>query len=172
MNAAQIVVDIVNGGGSIYVEAGRLKVKGISDALVPVVKSHKAELMALLSAPTPAPAQPVQSEGGGHGDTATAQPESRKKPLLPAEFAMPQQHGKSPPDPRGRQECASSSSEYMGTEWVCCRDCRRYLPGEPLPLQSLGTCLATESGSPPSGGYGYKGCFPLATRRCPQFMPI
>ena len=159
MNAAQIIVDIVNSGGSIYMEDGRLKVKGIPAALVSVVKSHKVALMALLSPSTPS-AQSIQNEGGGQRDTAAAQPELRKKPLLPAEFTMP------------HQECASSSSGYMGTERVCCRDCRRYLPGEPLPSQSLGRCLATANGAPPGEGYGYKACFPLATRRCPQFMPI
>ncbi|MHB1880835.1 MAG: hypothetical protein ACYCPA_01290 [Acidithiobacillus sp.] len=158
MNAAQIIVDIVNCGGSIYMEDGRLKVKGIPAALVSVVKSHKVALMALLSPSTPA--ESIQNEDVDQRDTAAAQPELRKKPLLPAEYAMPQ------------QECASSASGYMGTERVCCRDCRCYLPGEPLPSQSLGRCLATVNGSPPSGGYGYKACFPLATRRCPQFMPI
>lgn len=160
MNAAQIIVDIVNSGGSIYMEDGRLKVKGIPAALVSVIKSHKVELMALLSPSTPIPAESIKNEGGDQRDTAAAQPELRKKPLLPDELTMP------------RQECASSSSGYMGIERVCCRDCRRYLPGEPLPSQSLGRCLATANGAPPGEGSGYKACFPLATRRCPQFMPI
>ncbi len=159
MNAAQIIVDIVNCGGSIYMQDGRLKVKGIPAVLVSVVKSHKVALMALLSPSTPS-AQSIQNESGGQPDTATDQPESTKKPLLPDELTIP------------RQECASSSSEYMGTDWVCCRDCRSYLPGKPLPSQSLGRCLATANGAPPGEGSGYKACFPLATRRCPKFMPI
>ena len=159
MNAAQIIVDIVNCGGSIYMQDGRLKVKGIPAALVSVVKSHKVALIALLSQSTPS-AQSIQNESGGQPDTAAGQPESTKKPVLPHEVTM------------SRQECASSSGEYMGPDWVCCRDCRRYLPGKPLPSQSLGRCLATANGAPPGEGSGYKACFPLATRRCPQFIPI
>ncbi|MHB8248158.1 MAG: hypothetical protein ACYDCX_04650 [Acidithiobacillus sp.] len=55
MTAVQIVIDIVQSGGSIYVKSGRLKVKGIPAALVPAVRLHKAELLALLSPSVPDP---------------------------------------------------------------------------------------------------------------------
>ena len=51
MMAAQIIVEIVEGGGEIRLEDGRLKVKGIPARLIPAIREHKAALLALLSAP-------------------------------------------------------------------------------------------------------------------------
>ncbi|MFA5730859.1 MAG: hypothetical protein WC934_02510 [Acidithiobacillus sp.] len=49
-----------------------------------------------------------------------------------------------------------------------CGACSHFLPGQPLPGQSLGTCSLTGAG-PPSGGSGYKACYPMAPRTCPSY---
>ncbi|MBE7562320.1 hypothetical protein H7F10_04995 [Acidithiobacillus sp. HP-6] len=54
---------------------------------------------------------------------------------------------------------------------VTCGECLRFLPGQPLPGQSLGTCSLTRSG-PPSGGSGYKACYPMAPRQCPSYEVV
>lgn len=51
---------------------------------------------------------------------------------------------------------------------VTCGECARFLPGQPLPGQSLGTCSLTGAG-PPDGGSGYKACYPMAPRACPSY---
>lgn len=48
MMPAQIIVEIVEEGGEIRLEDGRLKVKGIPARLVPLIREHKAALLALL----------------------------------------------------------------------------------------------------------------------------
>ena len=53
MMPAQIIVEIVEGGGEIRLEDGRLKVKGIPARLIPAIREHKAEVLALLSTPAP-----------------------------------------------------------------------------------------------------------------------
>ena len=63
MMPAQIIVDIVNAGGGIRLEDGRLKVKNVPARLVPLIREHKAALLALLSAPA-------------HDDYATAEREA------------------------------------------------------------------------------------------------
>ncbi len=51
MMPAQIIVEIAEEGGEIRLEGGRLKVKGVPARLVPLIREHKSELLALLSAP-------------------------------------------------------------------------------------------------------------------------
>lgn len=48
MMPAQIIVEIVEEGGEIRLEDGRLKVKGIPARLAPLIREHKAALLALL----------------------------------------------------------------------------------------------------------------------------
>ncbi|MHB8211558.1 MAG: hypothetical protein ACYDDP_09490 [Acidithiobacillus sp.] len=52
MMPAQIIVEIVEEGGEIRLEDGRLKVKAIPARLVPLIREHKAALLALLKAET------------------------------------------------------------------------------------------------------------------------
>ena len=53
MMPAQIIVEIAEEGGEIRLDSGRLKVKGVPARLVPLIREHKAALLALLSAPAP-----------------------------------------------------------------------------------------------------------------------
>ncbi len=48
MMPAQIIVEITEEGGEIRLEDGRLKVKGIPARLIPLIREHKAALLALL----------------------------------------------------------------------------------------------------------------------------
>lgn len=53
---------------------------------------------------------------------------------------------------------------------VSCGVCLHFLPGQPLPEQSLGRCGLTRAG-PPSPKHGdYLACFPRAPRTCSQFQ--
>ncbi|MBU2760580.1 hypothetical protein [Acidithiobacillus sulfurivorans] len=51
---------------------------------------------------------------------------------------------------------------------VACGECSRFLPDTINPAQGLGRCNITGTG-PPSGGSGYKACYPMAPRQCPNF---
>ncbi len=48
---------------------------------------------------------------------------------------------------------------------VSCGTCLHFLPDTIKPAQGVGRCGVTGAG-PPSGGDGYRACFPLAPRRC------
>lgn len=54
---------------------------------------------------------------------------------------------------------------------VSCGTCLRFLPDTINPAQGVGTCSLTGAG-PPSGGSGYRACFPLAPRKCPSYEGI
>lgn len=56
----------------------------------------------------------------------------------------------------------------MKTQRVTCGECSRFLPDTINPAQGVGRCGVTGAG-PPSGGYGYRACFPLAPRTCPSY---
>ena len=56
----------------------------------------------------------------------------------------------------------------MASSRAFCGQCSLFLPGQPLPGQSLGTCSLTGAG-PPSGGNGYRACYPMAPRTCPSY---
>ena len=53
-----------------------------------------------------------------------------------------------------------------------CGTCLHFLPGQPLPGQSLGRCTLTLAGLPPAPVRGYAACYPLAPRQCPNFEGI
>ena len=53
---------------------------------------------------------------------------------------------------------------------VTCITCARYLPGQPLPSQSMGRCTATLTGLPPAGGQGHRAPYPHAPRTCTSFQ--
>lgn len=59
----------------------------------------------------------------------------------------------------------------MAPSCTFCGTCLHFVPGQPLPGQSLGTCSLTGAG-PPSGGSGYKACYPMAPRTCPSYEGI
>lgn len=95
---------------AIWVEGGKLQLRGIPRRLVPILAEHKAEVLALLE-----------------------------------------------------------DIEEPKPAWVRCGDCGRFLPGDPLPGQSLGLCRLTATGLPPKPVRGYAACFPMAPRQCSNY---
>ena len=63
------------------------------------------------------------------------------------------------PEPRKRPQRTS------------CRMCLHFLPDTVNPAQGVGRCEVTGAG-PPSGGSGYKACYPMAPRTCPSYEGI
>ncbi len=60
----------------------------------------------------------------------------------------------------------------MAPSRVTCGDCLHFMPGQPLPGESLGACSLTGTG-PPSVQHGdYAACYPLAPRACPSYKGI
>ncbi|MHB1670015.1 TubC N-terminal docking domain-related protein [Thiomonas sp.] len=51
---------------------------------------------------------------------------------------------------------------------VSCGTCLHFLPDTIHPAQGVGRCGVTGAG-PPSGGDGYRACFPSAPRTCPSY---
>ncbi|MHB1322330.1 MAG: TubC N-terminal docking domain-related protein [Acidithiobacillus ferrivorans] len=49
-----------------------------------------------------------------------------------------------------------------------CGACSHFLPDAINPAQGVGRCGVTGAG-PPSGGDGYKACYPMAPRQCPSY---
>ncbi|MBU2766153.1 hypothetical protein HAP94_08085 [Acidithiobacillus ferrivorans] len=197
MIAAQIVVDIVESGGSIRLEAGRIKVSGIPAWLVPLLRAHKTELLALLSAPTTDEQDcfaieerlAIQEE---ETEVGAELPDIPVAPLDVQARTIFEQYGAEwqravdnlvivarNPNPAmlveemGKKGSASPISEDSGgtsspSASVRCKDCKRFQPGSTL--IGIGTCLVTVTGLPPSGGHGYKAAFPLAPRRCSEYL--
>ena len=60
----------------------------------------------------------------------------------------------------------------MAPSRVSCGTCLHFLPGQPLPGQSLGRCTLTLAGLPPAPVRGYAACYPLAPRQCQSFEGI
>ena len=78
MKPAEIIVEITEEGGEIRMEDGRLKVKNIPARLIPVIREHKAELLALLKdAPQSSP--PAQTDQCAT-PTASVRPEPSMAP--------------------------------------------------------------------------------------------
>ncbi len=128
MSAAALLVQIVEAGGGITAVDGDLKFRGIPARLIPLIREHKAALLALLK--------------DGTGIDATIAPTMQPEPTMAPQSAP---------------------------ATVSCGQCVRFQPG-PQPL-AIGSCLATVTGQPPAGRSGdYRAAFPMAPRRCPEFL--
>jgi len=57
----------------------------------------------------------------------------------------------------------------MAPSRAFCGQCSLFLPGHPMPGQSLGTCSLTGAGPAPIASGDYAACFPLAPRKCPGY---
>lgn len=57
----------------------------------------------------------------------------------------------------------------MAPSRVTCGDCLHFMPGQPLPGESLGACSLTMTGLPPAGGSGHGAPYPTAPRACPSY---
>ena len=60
----------------------------------------------------------------------------------------------------------------MAPSRVSCGACLHFIPGQPLPGQSLGRCTLTLPGLPPAPVRGYAACYPLAPRQCQSYEGI
>lgn len=58
MNASALLAEIEQAGGKLWTEGDRLKFRAVPSRLVPAIREHKAELMALLQADSVEPLQP------------------------------------------------------------------------------------------------------------------
>ena len=155
MKAAELLVEIVESGGGIVAVDGRLKFRGIPARLVPLIREHKDALLALLSKPAPDDYARLEREA--------IQWESE----LPPFDGMPVLSTTDTTQPASVQHRARK-----GPSRVSCGTCLRFLPGHPMPGQSLGTCSLTGAG-PPSAEHGdYAACYPMAPRRCSSYEGI
>ncbi len=196
MMPAQIIVEIVEGGGAIRLDSGRLKVKGVPARLIPAIREHKSALLALLSAPAPddyatAEREAIQEESAEISDLPD-------KPVLSLQeqaeavldhYGADWQRGVDDLRIVARNPVLASHVEKMGVDaaqaatmqhsadmapqsapaTVSCGQCARFQPG-PHPL-GIGRCLATVTGQPPAGRSGdYRAAFPMAPRFCSGFL--
>ncbi|MDA8153976.1 MAG: hypothetical protein M0003_14915 [Acidithiobacillus sp.] len=193
MMPAQIIVEIAEEGGEIRLDSGRLKVKGVPARLVPLIREHKAALLALLSAPAPddyatAEREAIQEESAEVSDLPD-------KPVLSLQeqaeavldhYGADWQRGVDDLRIVAKNHVLAALVEKMGIdatqpalvdsgqdmplpERVTCGQCVRFQQG-PQPL-AIGRCLATVTGQPPAGNRGdYRAAFPMAPRSCPEFL--
>ena len=185
MMPAQIIAQVIEEGGEIRLEDGRLKVKGIPARLIPAIREHKAALLALLSAPA-------------HDDYATEeslaiQSEDEMSPdrgfddiagFEGVPDLTPSEHGailhrlmyppqESPAPALSTTDAAASPTMQPAPtmprpEHVTCGSCVRFQPG--TTKMGIGVCLATANGLPPAGRSGdYKAAYPNASRSCPEY---
>ena len=191
MMAAQIMVEIVEGGGEIRLEDGRLKVKGIPARLIPAIRKHKAALLALLSSPDRIERAAIQEEGNeisDHPGKPVPSLEEQAEEVLD-HYGADWMRGVDDLRIIARNHVLASLVEKMGNDananptmqhradmapqsapaTVSCGQCVRFQPG-PQPL-AIGRCLATVTGQPPAGNRGdYRAAFPMAPRSCPGFL--
>ena len=189
MMPAQIIVEIVEGGGAIRLDSGRLKVKGVPARLVPLIREHRVALMALLSAPddyATAEREAIQEESAevsDHPGKPVPSLQEQAEAILD-HYGADWQRGVDDLRIVARNPVLASLVEKMGIdatttpmmqhgadmsrpERVTCGSCARFQPG-PQPL-AIGRCLATTNGLPPAGNRGYEAAFPMAPRRCPEY---
>ncbi len=60
----------------------------------------------------------------------------------------------------------------MAPSRVSCGACLHFIPGQPLPGESLGRCTVTMTCLPPAGGSGHGAPYPMAPRTCPSYEGI
>lgn len=187
MMAAQIIVEIVEGGGEIRLEDGRLKVKGIPARLIPLIREHKAALLALLSEPVtddyarlereaiqweseqPPFDDPDGTAGVPWDDAPSVAPEP---PMTPQTAPAPFGQGTVTEHPDGgttirylpERHSAKPPAQPPAPATISCGSCAEFEPG-PEPL-AVGRCSRTANGLPPHASRGYGVCFPTAPRIC------
>ncbi len=185
MMPAQIIVEIAEEGGEIRLDSGRLKVKGVPARLVPLIREHKAALLALLSAPAPddyaaEERLAIQEEGNEVSDhpgkSVPSLEEQAEKVLahygvddlrIVARNPVLASHVEKMGIDATNTTTMQHSADMARPERVTCGSCARFQPG-PQPL-AIGVCLATANGLPPAGSRGYGVCFPHAPRTCPDY---
>ena len=173
MNAAALLVQIVEAGGGITAVDGRLTFRGVPARLVPLIREHKAALLALLKdAPQ---SSPPEQAGQCSTPPVSVDPEPA---MAPQSAPGPFGHGVVTEHPDG-----SLTIQYMkpiettrppaprpAPAKVTCGSCAEFEPG-PQPF-AVGRCSVTSNGLPPVASRGYGCCYPMAPRTCPDYIPL
>lgn len=156
MIAAQIIVDVVHAGGGLQVDVGEIVARNVPSHLIPLIREHKAALMALLQADSPqsAPAMPpVPALPGPFGvGTVTERPDGSM--LIEYHPAM---------------EITRPPVQEPAPATVSCGSCAEFQPG--TTALGVGVCLSTANGLPPKQQRGYLAAYPMAPRSCPVYQP-
>jgi len=193
MNAAEIITEIEQAGGEIWMDGDRLKFRDTPARLIPVIREHKAGLLALLS--TPAPDDYATAERVAIQEESAEVSDLPDKPVPSLEeqadavldrYGADWQRGVDDLRIVAKNHVLAALVEKMGIdatqpvrvdseqdmarpERVTCGSCVRFQPG--TTKMGIGSCLVTVTGQPPAGNRGdYRAAFPMAPRRCPEFL--
>lgn len=183
MTPATLLAEIEQADGEVWMDGDRLKFRGIPARLIPLIREHKAALLALLSAPAhddyaAAERLAIQEESeqppfDDPGGTAGVPGFEDMPDLTPAEHGviLRQLMERAETHPSTTTAASVQHSASMALpERVTCSSCAEFIPGrEP---NSLGKCARTAGGLPPVASRGYGACFPFAPRTCPDFKEI
>ncbi|WP_153940434.1 hypothetical protein [Acidithiobacillus thiooxidans] len=74
----------------------------------------------------------------------------------------------SAPAGRSATDAAPAACVHPEQDMAHCGACSHFLPDTINPAQGVGRCGVTGAG-PPSGGSGYKACYPMAPRTCHSY---
>lgn len=88
------------------------------------------------------------------------------KELKPALIAL--LAAESAPAVRSSTNATTAACVHPEQDMAHCGACSHFLPDTINPAQAVGRCGVTGAG-PPSGGSGYKACYPMAPRTCPSY---
>ncbi|MBU2755310.1 hypothetical protein HFU84_12165 [Acidithiobacillus sp. CV18-2] len=64
----------------------------------------------------------------------------------------------------------TAPAQDMAAQRVTCGQCQHFNRDTINPSQGMGLCTLTKAGLPPSGGTGYRACYPMAQRACHDFV--
>jgi len=165
MTAATLLAEIIQAGGEAWAEGDRLKFRGVPARLVPLIREHKATLLALLDTHAQEERAGIMEHDGelpraeaerlaGIRPTETPEMPQRYQHPTPAEIIAP------------RASMAAQSAPAPAT----CGACARFQPDYVNPLEGIGRCTVTPTGLPPRGGSGHGAPYPRAPRRCPEYL--
>ena len=187
MTAATLLAEIEQANGEIWTEGDRLKFRAVPARLIPLIREHKAALLALLSSPDRIERAAIQEEGNevsDHPGKPVPSLEEQAEEVLD-HYGADWQRGVDDLRIVAKNPVLASLVEKMGIdatasptmqpaptmplpERVTCGQCARFQPG--TTKMGIGVCLATVTGQPPAGRSGdYKAAFPNAPRSCPEY---
>ena len=142
MSAAALLAEIGLADGKIWMDGDRLKFRAVPARLTPLIREHKAELLALLSEQT------------GKCSTAPVSVRPEDKNARFRELSLSVRH-------------SADMAPQSAPATVTCGSCVRFQPG--TTSLGIGVCLATTNGLPPKEQRGYLAAYPMAPRQCRDF---
>ena len=173
--AADLLTTIQEAGATIWAEGDRLKFRGLPARLIPLIRDHKVELLALLADYDTAEREAIQWE--------SEQPPPESGPGISGFEDMPPltaaQHGVIvrqcmgvTPAPAARVQHKPAAPPQAAPATVTCGSCAEFEPGPTHWARGVGRCSRTADGLPPVASRGYGVCFPDAQRVCPDYQPL